>query len=167
MEWLDQNLWLAWLGLALVLVAIEAATVDFTFVMLAGGSLAGAVAAGAGLGFVWQVIIAVVVSFALILFLRPYVKRQFASSEASHSIGAAALPGRLARVIETVTETDGRVRLAGETWSARVPDGAPPCEPGEEVRVLAIDGAIAVVTNQPVGYQSPDAHQGGPPVGGA
>ena len=36
-----------WLGLALILGAIEAATVDFVFLMLAGGALAAAVAAAA------------------------------------------------------------------------------------------------------------------------
>ena len=37
MDWLGDNPWLAWLGVALVLAAIEAATVDFVFIMLAGG----------------------------------------------------------------------------------------------------------------------------------
>ena len=45
MEWLTDNFWLAWLGIAIVLAAIEAATVDFVFIMFAGGALAGAVAA--------------------------------------------------------------------------------------------------------------------------
>lgn len=150
MEWIGDNLWLAWMGLALILVAIEAATVDFVFVMLAGGALMGAVAAAAGAPIIVQVIIAVVVALLLIGVVRPIVKRQFGDSEASHGIGAASLAGRLGRVIETVTETDGRIKLAGETWSARVPPGTPPCEPGEEVRVVSIDGATAVVTNQPL-----------------
>ena len=54
-----------------------------------------------------------------------------------------------APLVETVTETDGRVRLAGETWSARVPDGAQPCMPGDEVRVVSIDGATAIVAKTP------------------
>lgn len=149
MEWLADNLWLAWFALALVFVAIEAATVDFVFVMLAGGALAGAVAALVGASLVVQVIVAVVVALLLIAVVRPMVKRQFTDSEASGTIGATALQGRLGRVLETVTETDGRVKLAGEVWSARVQPGAPACTPGEEVRVLHIDGATAVVTNQP------------------
>ena len=48
MDWLNDNVWLFWLGLALVLAAIEAATVDFVFLMFAGGALAAAVAAGLG-----------------------------------------------------------------------------------------------------------------------
>lgn len=150
MEWLGENLWLAWMGLALVLVAVEAATVDFVFIMLGAGALAGALAAALGAPIVLQVVVAVIVALLLIGIVRPLVKRQFMDSEASHGIGSAALTGRLGRVVETVTETDGRIKLAGETWSARVPDGEPPCAPGEEVRVVAIDGATAIVTNQPL-----------------
>ncbi len=150
MEWLDQNLWLAWLGLALLLLAVEAATVDFVFVMLCGGAVAGAVAAALGAPVVLQVVVAVVVALLLIGVVRPIVKRQFLSGDASKDIGAGALTGRTGRVVETVTETDGRIRLSGETWSARVPAGDRPCEPGEEVRVLHLDGATAVVTGQPL-----------------
>lgn len=146
MEWLGDNLWLAWLVLALVLIAIEAATVDFVFVMLFGGALVGAAAAAVGAPVMLQVLLAVGVALLLIGVVRPIVKRQFTDPAASADIGSAALTGRSARVLETVTETDGRVRLAGETWSARVPDGDPPCEPGAEVTVLSIDGATAVVT---------------------
>ena len=149
MEWLGDNLWLAWLGLALVLIAIEAATVDFVFVMLFGGALVGALAAGLGAPVVVQIVVAVAVALLLIAVVRPIVKRQFTDPAASADIGAGALAGRQARVLETVPETDGRVRLAGETWSARVPDGAQPCMPGDEVRVVSIDGATAIVAKTP------------------
>lgn len=150
MDWLSDNLWLTWVGVALVLIAIEAATVDFVFIMLGLGALVAALAAAMGFPPVLQIVIAIVAAILLVGIVRPLVKRQFLSSPASHDIGSAALSGRLARVLETVTETDGRVRLAGETWSARVTAGAPSCEPGEEVRVTRIDGATAIVTNQPM-----------------
>ena len=35
MSWFSDHGWLAWVGLALVLGAVEAATVDFVFLMLA------------------------------------------------------------------------------------------------------------------------------------
>ena len=44
MSWFSDNSWLSWLGLALVLGAVEAASVDFVFSMLAGGALVAAVA---------------------------------------------------------------------------------------------------------------------------
>ena len=61
MEWLGDNPWLGWLGIGLALAAIEAATVDFVFVMLAGGALAASLAAALGASLPAQVIISVLV----------------------------------------------------------------------------------------------------------
>ncbi len=146
MTWLQENPWLAWLGLALVLAAIEVATVDFTFIMISAGALAGGVAAAAGAPFPAQVIVAVLVSALMLLTVRPIIRRRFMDTEVAHGIGAPSLVGRAAVVLEIVTEQDGRVKLAGDIWSARVPIGARICEPGQEVRVVAIEGATAIVT---------------------
>jgi membrane protein implicated in regulation of membrane protease activity len=146
MTWLQENPWLAWLGLALVLAAVEAATVDFTFLMISGGALAGGVAAAAGAPFPAQVVVAVAVAALMLFLVRPIIKRRFMDTETAHGIGAPSLVGRAAIVVATVTEHDGRVKLAGDTWSARVPVGGRLCEPGQEVRVVAIEGATAIVT---------------------
>jgi len=141
------NSWLAWVGLALLLAAVEVASVDFVFSMLAGGALAGAVAAALGAPFPVQVITAVVVGGALVGLVRPVAKRYFSVPEGHGGIGARAQVGRSAQVLETVTEHDGRVKLGGETWSARTHPGAAPCLPGQEVRVVLIQGATAIVSN--------------------
>jgi membrane protein implicated in regulation of membrane protease activity len=146
--------WLAWVALALALAAFEAASVDFVFVMLAGGALAAAVAAGVGASFTVQVITAVVVATALLLMARPIVKRRFMVPAGHGGIGAVAQVGRSALVLETVTEHDGRVKLGGETWSARTAPDAPPCLPGQEVRVVSIEGATAIVSNVADGRKS-------------
>lgn len=145
MEWFADNWWVVWLGLALILAAIEAATVDFVFVMLAGGALAGAAAAGLGAPLPIQVVVAVVTAFALIFVVRPVVKRRFMDTETDHGIGSSGLIGRDAWVLETITETDGRVKLAGEVWSARGPEGLLPLQPGTQVRVIEIRGATVHV----------------------
>lgn len=149
MSWLTDNAWLGWLGIALVLAAIEAATVDFVFIMFAGGALAGAVAAALGAPFFFQVVVAVVAAMLLLVVLRPMLKRQFTDTVTDHKIGATGLVGREAWVLQAVTETDGRVKLAGETWSARLAQGGTPVEPGDQVRVVAIHGATAIVTPVP------------------
>ena len=154
MDWFGDNPWLAWLGIALVLAAVEVATVDFVFLMLAGGALAAAIASALGVGFAGQVVIAVVVAGLLLLLVRPLIKRRFLVAEESNRIGAASLVGRVAWVLQTVTETDGRVKLAGETWSARTPDGAAVCQPGQEVRVISIEGATAIVTGVAAGQKA-------------
>ena len=155
MDWLNDNVWLFWIGVALVLAAIEAATVDFVFIMFAGGAMAAAVAAGLGASFPVQVVVAVGVAVLLLFSVRPLIKRQFLDDQVDHQIGASALVGREARVLQAVTDSDGRVKLAGETWSARLAAGATTTVgPGEEVRVIAIHGATAIVSPVPPADQT-------------
>ncbi|GAB3070404.1 NfeD family protein [Intrasporangium mesophilum] len=135
--------WLVWLGSALVFVAIEAVTADFTFLMVAGGALGGSAAAALGAPVLIQSIVAAGVTIALLLTVRPWLKKRFTVHE-QHLMGAAAQIGRSAVALDRVTPAGGRVKLSGETWSARTLNGS--IEPGEEVIVDSIDGATAVVS---------------------
>jgi membrane protein implicated in regulation of membrane protease activity len=150
MSWLTDHPALVWLALALLLAAAEVATVDFFFLMLVGGALLGAVAAALGLPFALQVVVAVAVTLVLLLVVRPAAVRRVRAGSTTLT-GAAALVGREARVLETVTEEGGRIRLGGEVWSARTDEGwqylagSQALLPGRTVRVLAIEGATAVV----------------------
>jgi membrane protein implicated in regulation of membrane protease activity len=154
MDWFGDNPWLGWLGLALILAAIEAATVDFVFLMFAGGALAAAVASALGVGFAGQVVVGVVVAVLLLLLVRPIITKRFMVAEASHGIGARSLVGRTGRVLQTVTATDGRVKVAGETWSARTPAGGATCQPGQEVQVVSIEGATVIVSGVTAGQRA-------------
>ncbi|WP_228373691.1 NfeD family protein [Demequina soli] len=140
----EQFLW--WFIGAMVLGAIELFTLDLLFAMLAGGALAGGVAALLGAPWWLSVIIALVVAAALIGLLRPYLLRSLrAKGEGAAQTNAAALVGRSARAIDEVTETRGRVKLNGEVWTARTVADAPAIPEGADVTVLRIDGATAVV----------------------
>jgi membrane protein implicated in regulation of membrane protease activity len=154
MDWFAENPWLAWLGLAQILAANEAATVDIVFLMLAGGAAAGAAASAVGLPVPGQVVVAVVVAGLLLLEVRPFITRKFMVAEASHGIGAHGLVGRSGRVLQAVTATDGRVKGGGETWSARIPKGDATCQPGQEVRVVSIEGATVIVTGVTAGQKT-------------
>ncbi|MCU1537050.1 MAG: hypothetical protein JWP82_1401 [Humibacillus sp.] len=139
----DGHAWMVWLGVALVLVAIEAVTVDFTFLMLAGGAVGASVAAAFGGGPLEQAIVAALVSLALLAVVKPWIKRRLTVTGVE-PMGAAAHVGRSAYAIGRVTPEGGQVKLSGETWSARtVRDDI---EPGEEVVVDSIQGATAVVS---------------------
>jgi membrane protein implicated in regulation of membrane protease activity len=93
-----------------------------------------------------QVIAAVGVAGALLLGVRPIVKSRFMVPSRG-DIGTVAQVGRHALVLQTVTEHDGRVKLGGETWSARTAPDAAACLPGQEVRVVSIEGATAIVSS--------------------
>ncbi len=145
----DNSGWIAWVGVALALGAIEAATADFIFLMLAGGALGAAVASAFGVSLPVQVVVFAVVACLLLAGVRPWAKRRFVVKRSGPTMGVAAHVGRAALVLDTVTSTDGRVRLDGQTWSARTTSGQDAISAGEEVRVVAIDGATAVVTRPP------------------
>lgn len=153
MSWFADHAWLAWVGLALALGAIELASVDFVFLMLAGGALAGALAAVLGVPVVGQVLVSLAVAALALLLVRPVIKRQFTVPD-TRDIGTAAQIGRSALVLSTVTGTDGRIKLGGETWTARTAPDAAACLPGQEVRVVSIEGATAIVTGVAVGRDS-------------
>ena len=71
-------------------------------------------------------------------------------------MSASGLVGRQARVLQSVTDSDGRIKLGGETWSARLAAGTTSTVgPGEEVRVIAIHGATAIVSPVPFSDLTP------------
>jgi membrane protein implicated in regulation of membrane protease activity len=136
--------WVWWLigavglGIPLVITAMP------EFGMFAVGAVAGAVVAALGGGVVAQVLVFVVVSVALIAVVRPLAARQRGPSPGS-ATGIDALRGRQAEVLERVDGRGGRIKLAGEVWSARSYDDQATFEPGQQVDVVEIDGATAVV----------------------
>ncbi|UED88239.1 NfeD family protein [Streptomyces profundus] len=112
--------------------------------MLGVGALAASGVAGVTDNVVIQVIVFAVVSTALILVVRPIARRSRTQSPELSS-GIDALRGRSALVLERVDATSGRIKLAGEEWSARALGDEDSYEPGSQVSVVEIDGATAVV----------------------
>ncbi len=103
---------MVWLGVALVLVAIEAVTVDFTFLMLAGGAVGASVAAALGGGPLVQAVVAALVSVALLAIVRPWMKRRL-TGKAPEIMGTAAQVGRSAYALDRVTPAGGQGQALG------------------------------------------------------
>jgi membrane protein implicated in regulation of membrane protease activity len=126
------------LGIPLVITAMP------ELGMFAVGAVAGAATAGLGGGIVAQVIVFVVVSVALLVFVRPIAYRNRQRPE--QRSGVDALRGKQAVVLERVDGgAGGRIKLAGEVWSARALETGQVFDPGQHVDVVEIDGATAVV----------------------
>lgn len=126
------------LGIPLVLTAMP------EFGMFAIGAVAAAVVAALDGGIVAQVLVFVTVSVALIAVVRPVATRH-RSQQPQLASGVDALKGRQAVVLERVDSSGGRIKLAGEVWSARTLDAHQICEVGQQVDVVEIDGATAIV----------------------
>jgi membrane protein implicated in regulation of membrane protease activity len=140
----DIDAWVWWLvgaaalGIPLVVTAMP------EFGMLAVGTVAAAVGAGLGLGTVAQVLVFVAVSVALIAVVRPIAARHSAQRP-QLATGVDALKGKQAVVLERVDGSGGRIKLAGEVWSARALDTDRTYDVGQEVDVVDIEGATAIV----------------------
>ncbi|MEW2549384.1 NfeD family protein [Streptomyces sp. NPDC047002] len=141
---MDIDAWVWWLIAAVGLGIPLVVTAMPEFGMLSAGAVAGAVTAALGGGIVLQVVVFAVVSVALIAVVRPIATRH-SRQRPGLSSGVDALKGRQAVVLERVDRRGGRIKLAGETWSARALDKDQTYEPGQEVDVVDIDGATAVV----------------------
>ena len=144
--------WLWWVGIALALGVIEMLTVDLTFLMLGGGALAAAAAAALGAPF-WVQMLVFALAAALLLFaVRPWAKNRLTSSTPESRTNVDALIGATGVVVAPVDRQAGRVRLEGAEWSARLDPNvltAPLLQNGASVRVVEIDGAVAVVVPEP------------------
>jgi membrane protein implicated in regulation of membrane protease activity len=140
----DIDAWVWWLigaaalGIPLVITAMP------EFGMLSAGAVAGAVTAGLGGGMVMQVLVFAAVSVALIAVVRPIAARHSAQRPLL-ATGIEALKGKQAVVVERVDGSGGRIKLAGEIWSARSLDESESYEPGRHVDVVDIEGATAIV----------------------
>ncbi|MEZ7007105.1 NfeD family protein [Streptomyces sp. AD55] len=140
----DIDAWVWWLVVAAALGIPLVVTAMPEFGMFAVGAVAAALASGFGAGLVVQVLVFVVVSVALIAVVRPIANRH-RSQRPQLASGIDALKGRQAVVLERVDGSGGRIKLAGEIWSARALDNGRTYEAGQEVDVVEIEGATAIV----------------------
>jgi membrane protein implicated in regulation of membrane protease activity len=144
-EIVGQWAWIGWLVLMLVFLVIEMLTLDLTFLMLSIGALAGLGADLVGAPLWLQVIIAAAVAAVLVFALRPPLLKRLHRGEDARPSNIDALLGLDGRVLATVSDGSGQVRLSnGDIWTART-DAAEEIEPGTRVRVDRIDGATAFV----------------------
>ncbi len=160
-----------WVIAAFVLAGVEVFALNLVFGTLVVGALSASLVALLGGGFTAQAITASAVSVLGLFLVRPLLVRRLRVEGRFSPTGTAAHVGRPARVLAEVSEDGGRVKLAGEEWSARSLEAGAVFAVGAPVSVVSIDGATAVVTAAPVASASdhpaePDAgpQAGSPPA---
>lgn len=133
-----------WIALTVVLVIVEALTVQLVTIWFAAGSLAAVIAAFAGADTLWQCIIFAVVSLASLLLSRPYVKK--AIEKKAVPTNADRCIGKEAVVTVTIDNRagSGQVKIGGEIWTARSEDGSVIGE-DETVLIKRIEGVKVIV----------------------
>jgi membrane protein implicated in regulation of membrane protease activity len=139
--------WVLWLALILVFVIIEVFTLDFTFLMLAGGSVGGLVASILTAPLWAQILTAAILGLLLLFAIRPALLRAFRKGGDPTKSNIEAVLGLTGTVVKEFADARGQVKLAnGEIWTSRLADGeSGELLEGERVVVTAIEGATAVV----------------------
>lgn len=133
-----------WIALIVVLLIVEAATVQLVTIWFALGAAAALVARLCNASVLLQWVVFVVVSAAALSATRPLVKKftkqRTQPTNADRCIGACAV---VTEDIENISGR-GRVKVNGISWSARSADGTV-FKKDELVTVERIDGVKLIV----------------------
>lgn len=140
------GIWVVWLVAAAALGAGEMHTGGFFLGPFAIGALIAALLSIAGVGTAGTLIAFLAASLVVLAMLRPIARRHKRLPPTMRT-GAAALVGRSAVVLERIANREGVgcVRIDGEVWTARSYDDDEVIAPGEQVEVVEIRGATAMV----------------------
>lgn len=146
-EFLSSYAWIVWLGLVLIFLLVEMNTLEFTFLMIALGSVGGLVSGLLGWPWWAQIVVAAIVSLLLLFAVKPPLLRRLKRGGDPTKTLVDALIGMEGTVVQDFQHDQGQVKLTvGETWTARVsPVPASPLEVGDRITVTGIEGATAIV----------------------
>ena len=121
MDILTTYAWIFWIVLILVFAIIEISTLEFTFLMLAGGSLGGLVSGLFGLPWWGQFIVALALSLLLLFAVRPPLLRALGRGGDPARSNVDALLGMAGVVTNDFSGNASHVKLSnGDTWTARL-----------------------------------------------
>ena len=136
---------IAWLAVIVVCLLLEAGTVSVVSIWFAVGALAALVASLCN-GPLWlQIVLFVVVSTALLVALRPFVKKFLNPRLTKTNVDAViGTEGVITQTVDNLAAT-GRVKLGAVEWAARSTTGVS-LAPGTRVRADKIEGVKVFVT---------------------
>ena len=134
-----------WLGLVIILLVIEIATMGLTTIWFAGGAMVAFLSTFFGASVATQRTIFVVLSLALLVITRPVAVRYMRSGHVKTN--ADSLIGRLAVVTVEVNNLaqSGEVVLSDVSWTARSKANGSVIPVGSKVRICAIEGVKLIV----------------------
>ena len=134
---------LIWLAVALVMLIIEAATVQMVSIWFCLGAVAAAIAAILGGSIPVQIVVFVVISGVTLAFTRKFVKKVLRVKKTPTD----SVIGAIGQVVEPIDDEagTGRIKVEGMDWSARTTDGSKLPE-GVKVKVKAIAGVKLMVS---------------------
>lgn len=149
MDWINDHAAATWLMVAFALAGLELLSMDLILIMLAAGAFIGMIVALLGGPFLLALGCALATSVGLLALIRPKIVHRLHDGP-TLAVGPDALIGRKALVLEPLTHfAPGRVKIGGDTWTAKPFDEDDQIEAGTEVEVISIKGATAYVLRIP------------------
>lgn len=134
-----------WLGLVILFLIAEGATVSLVSLWFAAGAVVAMFAALLGAGAWLQTGLFLVVSGALLLMLRPIVRRYLVPKITATNVDSlVGVTGLVTEAIDNVTAS-GQVKLGAMEWTARSTTGEN-IPQGTLIRVDRIEGVKVYVT---------------------
>ena len=134
-----------WLGLMIVFLIIEAATVGLTAIWLAGGSLAALLTSLTGAGIIWQALVFLLVSFLLLIFTRPFAMKYINSHhEKTNYEGLIVTVVKVTEKVDNYAQT-GTAVANGLEWTARSEKDGETIEAGSLAKVTDVSGVKLIL----------------------
>ena len=134
-----------WLGLLILFLVIEIATVGLTTIWMAGGALGAVILDLAGLNLWWQIGAFLVVSFTMLVFTRPFVVKYINSHH--EKTNYEGIIGKVVRITEKVDnlQQTGTAVVNGLEWTNRAERDDVILDPGDLAKVVNISGVKLIV----------------------
>lgn len=136
---------LFWAVLSIVFLVAELLTTGLFSIWFCIGSLASMLSARAGATVVIQLVVFAIVSAALLVLTKPFVKKVLKMK--TEATNADRIIGQKAVVVEKIDghNSTGAVRADGKIWTAKCEDIDRVIEPESEVEIVRIEGVKVVV----------------------
>ena len=131
--------WLLWLSLGIVLSILELFVPGVFLVGIGSAMAVTSITAAFSLPLWVQLLTFGVAIVLFFVFIRPLVEKIPSNSRKS---GTDALMGKTGRVVETIWDGNGRVKVNGEEWKAKSSERI---EIGSEVTICGIEGVTLKV----------------------
>lgn len=134
-----------WLGLLILFLIIEIATVGLTTIWMAGGALVALILELAGVNIWWQIWAFLIVSFILLVFTRPFAAKYINSHhEKTNYEGIIGKVVRITERVDNLQET-GTAIVNGLEWTTRTEQNREVLQPGDLAKVVNISGVKLIV----------------------
>lgn len=134
---------IGWLIIAVIFGVIELATMGLATIWFAIGAIGAMFAAMLGFGFVWQIIVFLVVSGLTVYYTRPLAQKYLNVGRTKTNVNSLIdATGIVTQKIEEFNT--GQIKVMGQIWTAKSFDGDT-IGVGTEVKVLKVEGVKVLV----------------------